>query len=114
MQGTMNVEQAAAGYSQLRNNFSKALIVLMCMVGLVLLIACGNVANLLIARAFARQKEIAVRLSLGASRLRLIRQLLVESLVLAFAGAIVGVLIAAFLTSALIKLMPASDNALLI
>ncbi len=114
MRGTVHIEKAATGYSSLRNSFSTALIVLMCMVGLVLLIACANVANLLIARAFARQKEIAVRLSIGASRGQLIRQLLVESLVLSLAGGIAGVLLAIAMTRGLLALVPSDGNPLLI
>ena len=114
LRGTIHVEKAATGYSDLRNNFSKALIVLMCMVGLVLLIACANVANLLIARAFARQKEIAIRLSVGASRGRLLQQLLVESLLLSFAGAAGGLAVAVALTGGLIALIPAEGSPLLI
>ncbi len=114
IKGTIQVERAAGGYSQLRNNFSTALIVLMCMVGLVLLIACANVANLLIARAVARQKEIAVRLSVGASRGQLVRQLLVESLVLSIMGAVCGVILAIWITRLLISLIPAEGNPLLL
>src|SRR4029453_3824397 len=105
---------AAMGYSGIRNDFSTALIVLMCMVGLVLLIACANVANLLIARGFMRQREIAVRLSLGASRGPVGRQLLVESLVLSFIGAIVGLAISFVLTRGLLALVPVEGAPLLI
>jgi predicted permease len=114
LEGTIHLEKADTGYSELRNNFSTALIVLMSMVGLVLLIACGNVANLLIARAFARQKEIAVRLSIGASRGQLMRQLLVESMVLSFAGGLAGVLLAAGMTRALLALVPSESSPLTI
>ncbi len=114
MKGTLNVEAAGTGYSSLRNNFSKALVVLMWMVGLVLLIACANVANLLIARAFARQKEIAVRLSIGASRGQLVRQLLVESLVLSIAGGLAGVFLAVAMTRGLLALVPTESSPLLI
>src|SRR5271170_2817268 len=114
LKGTIHLDRAGAGYSELRNNFSTALIVLMCMVGLVLLIACANVANLLIARAFARQKEVAIRLSIGASRGQLVRQMLVESMVLSFAGGAAGILLAVAMTRGLLALVPTEGNPLLI
>jgi predicted permease len=114
MTGRLRLERADIGYSTMRNDFSTPLIVLMAMVGLVLLIACANVANLLIARAFMRQREIAVRLSIGASRGQLVRQLLVESLVLSLAGGAVGVLLSMALTRGLLALMPSDGTPLLV
>jgi len=114
MKGTILIDKAATGFSSLRNDFSNALMVLMGMVGLVLLIACANVANLLIARALSRQKEVSVRLSLGASRAQLIRQLLTESMLLSFGGGIVGVMLAFAMTRGLLALVPSSGNPLLI
>jgi predicted permease len=114
MKGRILMDKADLGFSPLRNDFSTALVVLMAMVGLVLLIACANVANLLIARAFMRQKEIAVRLSLGSSRGRLVRQLLVESLVLSIGGGLLGLLVAFGLTRWLLALVPQQGQPLLV
>ncbi|HEX6164636.1 MAG TPA: ABC transporter permease [Vicinamibacterales bacterium] len=106
MSGQLKIEKADIGYSPLRNDFSTALVVLMAMVGLVLLIACANVANLLIARAFARQREIAVRLSLGATRGQLVRQLLTESVLLSLIGGALGIGLSVMLTRGLIAFIP--------
>ncbi len=114
MKGRLLVVKADVGFSPIRNDFSVALIVLMCMVGLVLLIACANVANLLIARAFMRQKEIAVRLSLGATRRQLVRQLLTESLLLAFAGGALGIALAFVMTRGLLAFVPIEGAPLLL
>ena len=101
---------ASRGLAALRRQLSEPLLITMTIVGLVLLVGCANVANLLLARVSARQNELSVRLAIGASRGRLMRQLLTEGVVLAVCGAIVGAVVARWGVSFLVAILARADE----
>jgi predicted permease len=100
---------ASGGVSELRDAYDSSLQLLLVITGLVLLIACANLANLMLARASARQREMAIRMALGASRARLLRQLLIGSSLLAVSGAVIGILLAQPLSRLLVAALSTND-----
>jgi len=110
----IGTQPAASGVSGLRRNYGDSLNVLLGVTGLVLLTACANLANLMLARATAREREVAVRLAIGASRRRIVRQMLSESLLIAAIGSMAGMLIAQWFSRSMVALLDSDSNPLFI
>jgi putative ABC transport system permease protein len=112
LENTFTADEASTGVSMLRRRYSTPLWVLLSVTGVVLLIACANLANLMLARATARTREVTVRLAIGASRTRLVRQMLSESLLLAAIGALAGILVSRWLTAFLVAFLSSDGSPL--
>jgi len=111
---TLRATPGGAGVSELREPYQDPLLLLLAATGLVLLLACANLGNMILARTSTREQEFALRLSMGASRLQLLRQLMVENGLLAVGGGCAGLLIASALSRFLVAFLAAEDNALMI
>ena len=106
---TLSLEPAGAGLDELRTKFSEPLLFLMCIVGLVLLLACVNLSSLLVGRAFSRSREVSVRIAVGAGRGRLLRQFLAEGFVLAISGGVLGIALAQASCPLMVAIMANGD-----